>query len=85
MLLTLHIIIAVVSLVYTGHVFISPSNKKLRVVYALVVLTFVSGFSILFQKPSALAQVCFSGLAYLGLVLVGIFAAKRKLAVFIKH
>jgi hypothetical protein len=84
MLLILHIIIAISSLVYTGYIFITPSPKKLHIAYAFVAGTVISGIGLLLQKPTAMAQVCITGLTYLAFVSLGIFAARHKLAAMAK-
>jgi hypothetical protein len=79
-MLLLHIIIALASIVYTGYVFLSPSQAKLRNSYLLVAGTLASGTYLVVIKPSHLLPACLSGLAYLGVVSIGIVAARMKLA-----
>mgnify|MGYP001611922759 CR=1 FL=1 len=80
MALILHIIIALVSIIYTSYVFISPSKMKLYASYALAGLTLVSGSVLLITKPSHLVQSCIMGLVYLGFVIFALVSARHKLA-----
>ncbi len=80
MILPIHIIIAVTSLIAAFITYFYPSVKKLRISYFLVALTFVSGFALVWiQKPTHMAQVCITGLIYLGIVSVAVVAAQKKL------
>lgn len=79
-ILSLHIIIASASVLFTGYAFISPSKRKINSSYALAGLTVLTGTVLVLLKPADLAQVCKEGLLYLAVVFVGIYAASRKLA-----
>jgi hypothetical protein len=79
MIIVLHIFIALASLVYTTYLFVMPAESRFRPAYALVGLTLVSGVYLVASKPAALAHMCVSGLIYLGVVSVGIVAARAKL------
>ena len=80
MILPLHILIATASIFSSASAFLFPSKSKLRLTYALIALTFISGFFLMWGKPVHMAQVCTTGLIYLGIVSAGIFAARHKLA-----
>lgn len=80
MILILHIIIALASIVYTGYVYIRPSWAKLRNSYILVAGTLASGTYLVVIKPSHLLSICLTGLVYLGIVSIGIVAARFKIA-----
>lgn len=79
MLLALHIIIALASLVTSGLAVISPSKVKLRASYELITLTLVSGTYLVLHTHAALTSACLTGLAYLIIVSVGVFSARRRL------
>lgn len=79
MLLLAHIIIALSSLIFTGFVFIRPSQKRLYFAYALVALTLITGTYLVVLMPAHLAKSCVSGLIYLAFVSAGIVAARHKL------
>ncbi len=81
MILVLHIIIALFSIAYSVYLFVSPSIAKLRVMYATVAATLVTGTYLVVTRPVHIAQACTSGLLYLGFVSVGIVYARRQLAV----
>lgn len=80
MILLIHIAIALSSVAYTTYLFFRPSQSKLNVTYGLVGLTLASGTYLTFLNPSHLASACTSGLMYIGVILVGVIAAKHKLA-----
>ena len=81
MALIIHLAIAFGSIGYTSYVYIRPSQSKLNISYFLVALTFLSGFVLMFLKPVNMAQVCLTGLIYIGFVSFGVISARRKLAV----
>ena len=81
MILLLHIIIALSSLVITAAAFMAPKASLLRTSYALVALTIATGTYVTFMNPSHMVQACISGLLYTVVVLGGIGAVRRKLAV----
>ncbi len=80
MLIMLHVIIALSSLGLTSYAFFRPSETLLRASYALVGLTLATGTYLVYLHPSRMIQACSSGLMYLGLVTVGIVAARHRLA-----
>lgn len=79
MILALHIVIALLSIIWTGYVFLSPSRKKLQGSYGLVAATLVSGTYLVVSLNSPLLKSCLTGLAYLGIVFAGIIATQYKL------
>lgn len=79
MILALHITIALVSIAWTGYVFVSPSMRKLYGSYALVAGTLASGTYLVIAMSSPLLKSCLTGLAYLGIVFAGIIATQYKL------
>lgn len=78
--LLLHVIIALISVIYTAYIYFSPTHTKLRVSYALAGLTLASGTYLVVQHQAYLLHACVSGLIYLGAVFFGIALARRKLA-----
>jgi hypothetical protein len=80
-LLISHISIAIASMILTAITFVSPSKTKLRVIYALVAATLISGTALVVMNPVSMAKTCVTGLVYLSLVAVGIVATQKKLAV----
>jgi hypothetical protein len=75
-----HILIALSGLAYTAYALFSPSRPKLRASYILLALTTISGTYLTVLKPVHITQTCETGLAYVGVMLVGIFAVRHKLA-----
>lgn len=80
MALLLHLVFAFGSVGFTSYVFVYPSKSKLTVSYALVALTMLSGFFLVFTKPAHMVEVCTMGLLYVGFVSFGIVSARNKLA-----
>jgi hypothetical protein len=79
MLLISHIIIALLSLGFSGAALIKPSNFKLKASYLLVALTLTTGTVLVLSRSANLAKSCGEGLVYLGVVSALIVAAKYKL------
>ena len=77
---SLHIIIALTSIAYTGFTFFFPSGSKLKASYVLVAATIASGTYLVFSKPAHMAEICVMGLIYLAFVTLGIVSARHKLA-----
>ena len=80
MLLLSHIIIALGSILATSITYAMPSKALLRVSYAMIASTLLSGTLLIVTSPVHMLQVCISGLTYVALVTVGVLAARRKLA-----
>ena len=85
MILPIHIIIALSSLVCSAIVFFYPTKTRLNLTYALVALTFISGFYLTMTRPVHLTQICGEGLVYLGAMLAGIIVGRRKLLKQTEH
>jgi len=56
-----------------------PSTGKFGVAYGLVGATVVSGSYLVWAAPSHMIEACTMGLFYLGIVAIGIIAARVKL------
>lgn len=80
-MLLFHILIALVSLLFTTYLYFFPSETKLYTAEAMVLLTTVSGIYLVFSKSVNILQVCLTGLAYLVAVSIGLMATRKKLAV----
>lgn len=79
MILLFHIFVAISSLVLSGITYLRPTKSKLHISYGLVVVTFITGFYMVFSKPVHILNTCITGLVYLGIVSMAIFSAQRKL------
>lgn len=75
-----HVIIAFSSIIYTTYLFVRPSKAKFYVSYGLISATLLSGTYLVWSTHTHMLQACVSGLAYLGLVLAGLVAARYRLA-----
>ena len=81
MMLTLHIAIALLSLLITGWAAMRPSENLLRTGYATIAATLGTGTYLVVLHPSHLASACLSGLVFLGLSLAMIAQARRRLPI----
>ena len=79
MLLITHIIIALSSIIYVTYKFFKPSRAGLKVSYALIGSTLISGTLLVTISHANIIQACTSGLLYLGFVSFGVVATKRQL------
>lgn len=80
MLILIHVCIAVASIVTTTALAFWPSRSKLYASYALIGLTLVSGTYLVISLHSPLLKSCVTGLAYLSIVTVVLYAGQRRLA-----
>lgn len=80
MIVLLHVLIALSSIVAVSVAFAQPSILKLRLSYATIAATLISGTYLVVMAPSHMVQACTAGLMYTGVVLVGIMATRVKLA-----
>lgn len=80
-LLISHISIAIASMVLTAIAFFAPSVTKLRIIYALVAATLITGTELVILNPVSMAKTCITGLVYLSLVAIGIVATRKRLSI----
>lgn len=79
MIIVIHVVIALLSIVCATFGYIRPTNKNLQISYALVALTFASGFVLVYSEPAQILRTCLSGITYLAVVSAGILLTRRKL------
>ena len=80
MIILTHVLVALLSIVYTSFAYLKPTPSKLPTTYLLFILTLISGTYLVWIKPTHLAQSCLMGLAYFTFVAFGIVSTTRKLA-----
>lgn len=80
MLLVFHILTALVSLIYTTYLVITPSKKGLTAGYILAIATIMSGTYLILSSANPW-QYCLSGISYIVLALVGLAFANKRLTV----
>jgi hypothetical protein len=80
MIILLHVIIALLSIVWASIGYLRPSKTNLRISYLFVALTFTSGFYLVLSEPAQMVRTCLSGITYLAIVSVGILLTRRKMA-----
>ena len=80
MLILIHVILALGSIVSSSYSFIRPSKTKLNLTYGLTASTLATGSYLVVSTSSGLVPACITGLAYLGMVSLGIVGARYKLA-----
>lgn len=80
MLLIIHILAAGVSLFTAGYTFLFPSKRWLNITYGLVATTLLSGTALVITRPTHLGQLCLTGLAYVGVIILSTVLIRHKLA-----
>jgi hypothetical protein len=80
LLVVLHVFIALSSMAYSTYIFFSPTKDRLRVNFAFIIMTLLSGSYLVVAKPAHMVESCTIGLFYLGFVGIGVVVARRKLA-----
>jgi len=81
MILILHVITALGSLLVAGITNIKPSALGLKITYILTGLMLGTGGYLLIHNTSHLLESCLFGLLVLGVVLIEVIVAKRKLII----
>jgi multisubunit Na+/H+ antiporter MnhE subunit len=79
MILITHILIAIASVVLATYLIVKPSKSLLNITYGLTAATLVSGTYLVVSTSAHLLQSCVTGLAYVGIVSVGLMTAHVKL------
>jgi hypothetical protein len=79
MIVLLHVITALISVIYASGTFLKPSKTKLRISYGLVGATFVSGTYLVISTRSNLVSSCLAGLVYIAVVSCGLIPARLRL------
>jgi len=80
MVLVAHLLIALTSLIYSGYVFLRPSPSGIKLSSGLAIATIASGTYLVVSTHSPMLKSCLVGLAYLGVVSVGIVLASIRLS-----
>lgn len=80
MIIVLHVAIALASLVWATIGYIRPNNTNLRASYALIALTFITGFYLVWSEPAQMLRTCLSGITYLAVATTAVLLTRRKLA-----
>ncbi len=78
-LILTHVIIAVLSLIFTTILVVFPSSNRIHLSYVLVGLTLLSGIALIIFEHAAIISTCLSGLAYLFFASLEIFIARKRL------
>lgn len=80
MLVLIHVIIAVISCIYTSYIYFSPSKKKISFSYFLIASTLGTGTYLTITMPSHMVQSCVMGIFYVCFVAAITISAHRKIA-----
>ena len=80
-ILPIHIIIAFSSVAFTTFAYFAPSRAKLYTSYGLIGLTLISGTDLVVVSRARIISACTSGLIYVGIMTVGLYATQRKLVI----
>lgn len=79
MILALHVTIALLGIAVATFGYFRPTKNNLRSSYALVALTFTSGFYLVWSQPATMLYACMSGITYLAIVSAAVLLTRRKL------
>jgi hypothetical protein len=79
-MLLFHILIALSSLAYATYAVVAPSQTKLNGTYGLLAATLVTGTYLAVSSPVHILQTCMTGLAYCGVMVVGITSTRMRLS-----
>lgn len=85
MILLAHIFIALSGIGVATFIVFKPSARLLKVTYCLTAATLLTGTYLVVSTGSHILQSCMTGLAYLGVVSVGIVIARTRLAAATKN
>lgn len=80
MLLLLHVLTAIVSIFITTYSVVRPRKNLLSAGYGLAGATLASGTILVISSGSNLLRSCLTGIAYFGVVAVGLRVAQKRLA-----
>lgn len=80
LMLIAHVIIAISGIIISTLLYLKPSDKKYTLSMTALVLTLLSGSSLVVTMQASLVRACLSGLAYVSFVSVLIYLGSRKLA-----
>ena len=78
-MLFIHLAVALTSIIVTGSAVARPSRVRLRFSYLMVVLTIISGTFLVGATHSPMLSACISGLVFIGVSLIAIVIAQRRL------
>ena len=78
MIVTLHIIIALASIIAAGYALVRPTQKSLINSYTLMALTLASGVYLVVNAPAHMIEACTMGVSYLAIVTTMTFVARAK-------
>ncbi len=76
---SLHIFIAITSLLLVAYSLIKTSRKTIMTGYVSVVFTLVSGICLVWSQPARMLHTCVAGLIYLALAMTALMVARVRL------
>lgn len=79
-LLISHILIAIISVMYTAYVLVMPTRKKISSSGWLVGSTIATGTVLVLVARANLVQACLTGLLYTAVMFFGLAVAKSRLS-----
>lgn len=82
MMLSLHILSAVISIIFTTYLLFEPTKRLMPAHYALVVFTLASGTYLIFNAQGHLMETCIMGVAYIVFASWGTISLRSRLALF---
>ena len=79
-LLFLHILLAILSILWVTFTLYRPTPERLQFAYIMAGAVLLSGSGLVFTTGQNIVQSCVMGLFYLGVVMLGAHAARKRLA-----
>ncbi len=80
MIIVVHIVVALSSMVCSTYVAFSPSKTMLRINQGLIASTLGTGGYLIWAKPGHMLEICTVGLIYIGISLLCLAMAYKKLS-----
>lgn len=84
MILLLHIIVALISIVQAGILYVKPVRANFTIQYGLIAGTLTTGTVLVVSMSSHMLQACVSGLVYLAIVTTALALSRRRAHAFEK-
>ena len=78
-LLFLHISLAILSILWVTFTLYRPTPERLQFSYVMVSAVLLSGVDLVWISNQNIVQSCVMGLIYLGVVMLGAHAARKRL------
>ena len=79
MIIFTHVAIAIITIIITLVTYFKPTSNRLKVSYAGITLTLLSGTYLVFSLQSNLLRTCVTGLVFVTITSILTYSARNKL------